>query len=121
MTGAAGGLAGGLWAGLGAELVGGAAYVCDAVGFDERARRSDAVVTGEGRLDATSLEGKVVGEVARRCGRLGVPLHVVVGSDESDEGIRADLGLASVVEAGDAAALRAAAVSLARRHAASVD
>ena len=39
MTGAAGGLSGGLWAAFGAELVAGASFVLDAVGFDARARR----------------------------------------------------------------------------------
>jgi glycerate kinase len=74
------------------------------------------VVTGEGRLDATSSEGKVVGEVAERCRRLRVPLHVVVGADFSDEGVCSRLGLASVTEAGDAGAIRAAAEAIARRH-----
>ncbi len=114
MTGAAGGLAGGLWSALGAGLVRGAAYVCDAVGFDGRALAAGAVVTGEGRLDATTLEGKVVAEVAARCRRLRVPLHLVVGSDSSDEATRAALRSASVTEAGDAAAISAAAVALAR-------
>ena len=121
MTGAAGGLAGGLWAALDAELVAGAAYVCDAVGFDERARAARAVVTGEGRLDATSAEGKVVGEVARRCRQLGTLVHAVVGADESTEEIRSELGLTSVSEAGDGATIRAAAAAMARRHTPSGD
>ena len=116
MTGAAGGLAGGLWAALGAELVRGAAYVCDAVGFDRRALAAGAVVTGEGRLDATTLEGKVVAEVASRCLRLKVPLHLVVGSDSSEGGMRATLGTPTVTEAGDAAALTAAAEAVAHLH-----
>ncbi len=114
MTGAAGGLAGALWAALGAELVGGAACVCDAVGFDRRAVAAGAVVTGEGRLDATTLEGKAVAEVAARCRPLGVPLHLVVGSDGSEERVRERLGLASVTEASDAGAIRAAAEAIAR-------
>ncbi len=118
MTGAAGGLAGGLWAALGAELVAGAAYVCDAVDFDRRAVIAGAVVTGEGRLDATTLEGKVVTEVAGRCRRLGVPAHAVVGADAGEGAVSAALGLASVAEAGDADAIRAAAIAIARRHSA---
>jgi glycerate kinase len=51
MTGAAGGLSGGLWAGLGAELVPGAPYVLDTVGFDQRLRQAAAVIVGEGRMD----------------------------------------------------------------------
>jgi glycerate kinase len=115
MTGAAGGLSGGLWAELGARLVPGARFVCGLVGFDARARRAAAVITGEGRLDATTLEGKVVSEVALRCRRLGVAIHAVVGEDAADRGARARLGLASVAEAGDPAAIAAAAAALAGR------
>jgi glycerate kinase len=61
--GAAGGLGAAL-ASLGAELVPGAALVLDAVGFDVSGY--DLVVTGEGRVDATTALGKAPGEVARR-------------------------------------------------------
>ena len=71
MTGAAGGLSGGLWAAFGARLVPGAAYVLGLLGFDRRLEDADAAVTGEGRLDPQSLEGKLVGEVARRCREAG--------------------------------------------------
>jgi glycerate kinase len=64
-TGAAGGLGAAL-ASLGAELVSGAAYVLDAVGFDASA--FDLVVTGEGRVDATTALGKAPGEIVRRAG-----------------------------------------------------
>jgi glycerate kinase len=62
-SGAAGGLGGAL-AVLGAELVPGAALVLDTLGFDAAA--FDLVVTGEGRVDATTALGKAPGEVARR-------------------------------------------------------
>jgi glycerate kinase len=70
-AGAAGGLGAAL-ASLGGELVRGAALVLDTVGFDEHAARADLVVTGEGRVDETTFEGKAPGEVVRRCERLGV-------------------------------------------------
>ena len=107
--GAGGGLAGGLWARLDASLVDGAAYVCDAVELDRRIAEADVVVTGEGRLDRTTLEGKVVSEVARRCRAAGAKLHVVVGSDASDAEVRDELGVAGIAEAGDPVALEAAA------------
>src|SRR4051812_34313654 len=50
MSGAAGGLAGGLWAAFDAKLVPGASFVLDTLGFDGRAQASRAVVAGEGRL-----------------------------------------------------------------------
>lgn len=66
---AAGGLGGAL-AALGAELVPGAAFVLDAVGFDPRG--FDLVVTGEGAVDETTWTGKAPGEVVRRCAEAGV-------------------------------------------------
>jgi glycerate kinase len=63
-AGAAGGL-GAAFASLGAELLRGASYVLDAVGFEPRGY--DLVVTGEGTVDATTMRGKAPGEVVRRC------------------------------------------------------
>lgn len=113
MTGAAGGLSGGLWAALGAELVAGAAFVLDAVGFDARMRAARAVITGEGRLDAQSLAGKVVAEVATRARQSGVPCHAIVGAAELDRFGRRILDLQTVREAGSPQALRDAARALA--------
>jgi len=77
--GAAGGLAGGL-AARGASLVGGFEVVADEVGLRERMSVADVAVTGEGRYDATSLEGKVVTGVAEIAARSGTPVMAVVGS-----------------------------------------
>ena len=75
-SGAAGGLGAAL-ASLGAELVPGAATVLDLVGFDPTPYR--LVVTGEGCVDATTAEGKVPFEVARRCAAVGVRCVVFGG------------------------------------------
>ncbi|MGH2916051.1 MAG: glycerate kinase family protein [Solirubrobacteraceae bacterium] len=99
MTGAAGGLSGGLWAALGAELVAGAPFVLDALGFDARMRAARAVVTGEGRLDEQSLVGKVVSEVATRARQSGVPCHAVVGTRRLDAMGARVLDLDRVLEA----------------------
>jgi glycerate 2-kinase len=108
LTGAAGGLSGALWAACGARLEPGAAWVLDRLGFDARLARADAVVTGEGRLDAQTREGKLVAEVAGRCRRAGVPLHVVAGAVALDEAALRTLGVASVHAATDAAAMESA-------------
>jgi glycerate kinase len=108
MTGAAGGLSGGLWAGHGARLVPGAAYVLDAIGFDAAMKGSAFVVTGEGRLDTQTLEGKIVGEVATRCRQGGVACHAIVGRDELDPFEERIIDLASVSEATDLEELEAA-------------
>lgn len=77
-AGAAGGLAGGL-AAIGASLVPGFDLVASRLGFAERLAEADLVVTGEGRLDATSFTGKVVGRVLERAEAAGVETLVVAG------------------------------------------
>jgi glycerate kinase len=112
-TGAAGGLAGGLWAAFGAELVAGASYVLDLAGLDERLRGAAALVTGEGRIDAQTAEGKLAAEVAARGRAAGVSVHAFVGRDELAPGGAERLGLRSVVEASTLPALEAAGAALA--------
>jgi glycerate kinase len=77
-AGAAGGLAGGL-AALGGRIVAGFDLVAGLVDLPRHLAAADLVVTGEGRLDVTSLEGKVVvGVIDMVRGR--VPVLCIVGS-----------------------------------------
>ena len=112
MTGAAGGLAGGLWAAHRAVLEPGAPWVLDALGFDARMRASRAVVTGEGRLDQQTLQGKLVGEIGTRARQAGVPLHAIVGRDELDGFGKRIIDLQVVREATTLAELEAAGEEL---------
>lgn len=77
-AGAAGGLGAALLA-LGAELRSGVETVLDLVGFDERVRDVDLVITGEGNMDEQSAAGKAPVGVARRAKRCGKPVIAVVG------------------------------------------
>ena len=82
-AGAAGGLAGGL-AALGGQIVEGFDVVAEETRLTERLEGVDLVVTGEGRLDAESFDGKVVGGVADLAERLGVAVVAVVGEVAAD-------------------------------------
>lgn len=82
-SGAAGGLAGAL-AALGATLMPGFDIVAEETGFDEAVRTHDLVITGEGMLDATSFDGKVVGSVRDYAAEAGVPVRAVVGEIDPD-------------------------------------
>lgn len=78
-AGAAGGLAGGL-AAIGARLEPGFEVVAGAVALDAALAGADLALTGEGRLDATSFSGKVVGGVLDWAADVGVPsVGVIVG------------------------------------------
>jgi glycerate kinase len=93
-AGAAGGLGFGMLAFFGATLRPGVAIVLDAVNLRQRLAGADLCITGEGRLDAQSLQGKAPLGVARLCKQLGVPCVALVGSKGEgaeaalDEGIR---------------------------------
>ena len=90
-AGAAGGLAGGL-AAAGARLVPGAALVADQAELPQALARASLVLTGEGRLDATSFAGKVVGHVLAEARTRDVSAAVIAGDvvrAEVPAGVRA--------------------------------
>ena len=70
-AGSAGGLGAAL-AALGARLVPGARYVLDRIDFRAALREVDLAVSGEGRLDATTVEGKAPWEARREAEEEGV-------------------------------------------------
>ena len=100
-AGAAGGLAGGL-AALGGRLVSGFELVAEYVDLEERAHTADVIVTGEGHLDAQSLDGKVVGGVCGVAAAAGRPVVVIVGDADDDAAAvlraRPDVTVVSLVE-----------------------
>lgn len=77
--GAAGGLALGLTTLFGAQLVPGARLVSGAIGLREALAAATLVFTGEGRLDAQSLDGKVVSRVLAEAAP-GAAVIVLAGS-----------------------------------------
>ena len=78
-AGAAGGLGAGSVVFLGARLRSGIDTVLDTVGFDRLLEGAGLVVSGEGRIDGQSAQGKVVWGVSRRAKAAGVPVVAVVG------------------------------------------
>ncbi|HJQ01289.1 MAG TPA: glycerate kinase [Jatrophihabitans sp.] len=75
-TGAAGGLAGGLYA-AGARLQSGFSIVAERVGLADRLASAELVITAEGRLDDSSWAGKVVGGLIKQSSR---PVWVIAGA-----------------------------------------
>ena len=78
-AGAAGGMGAGSIAFLGGTLRSGIEAVLDAVDFDRRLDGADLVITGEGRIDAQSVQGKVISGIAKRTAPRGIPLVAIVG------------------------------------------
>jgi glycerate kinase len=93
-AGAAGGLGFGLML-LGGVRSSGIDAVADAVGLTGRIAAADLVVTGEGRLDWQSLQGKVIAGVAARGLEVGVPVIALAGQVEVGRRELLNLGIES--------------------------
>jgi glycerate kinase len=78
-AGAAGGLAAGLVAFLGARIASGFDVVAEATDLRKRMEGADLVVTGEGRFDAQSVQGKVTGRIIEMAREFGKPVAIFAG------------------------------------------
>ncbi len=97
-AGAAGGLGFGAMAFLDARLRGGIDLVMDLTGFDAALKGVDLVVTGEGRLDGQTLQGKLIAGVCARSGAAGVPVIALCGDiTATDDQLRA-IGLSAAYD-----------------------
>ena len=79
-AGAAGGLGAGLMAFCDGQVRSGIDIVCQVLDFDARLQGADLVITGEGRLDASTVYNKAPVGVARRASALGIPVIALAGS-----------------------------------------
>lgn len=77
--GAAGGVAAGLSVLLNAKLVHGIEYFLDISGFNHSLQNADLLITGEGSIDAQTLEGKAPFGVAYRAKEKGIPVIGMAG------------------------------------------
>ena len=96
--GAAGGMGAGCRAFLDAELKNGIDVILDLMKFDELAADADLVITGEGKLDSQSLEGKVISGILKRAGRLGIPVAAVCGIIDGNMEVFDRAGLSYAVQ-----------------------
>jgi glycerate kinase len=53
--------------------------VAEEVGLDDAIERCDVIITGEGRLDDTSFDGKVVGSIAALGKQQRKTVHAICG------------------------------------------
>lgn len=113
-TGAGGGIAGGAVAWMNARIRPGVEVILESQRFDSALDWADVVITGEGRLDNTSLLGKVVSGVAGKTSAGHKPLILICG--QVDGGISwAPASVFSLVDfAGPGAAMEDAYPTLRR-------
>ncbi len=94
--GAAGGIAAGLAGLFDAQITNGFEFVKVQTNLETAVMQADLVITGEGQLDKTSLDGKVVGGVATLCREYQKPLVAVVGKSKLSKKEKDALGLQEI-------------------------
>ncbi len=95
-AGAAGGMGAGCVALLGGMIQSGIDAVLDVTGFDRQLEGADLVITGEGRIDSQSADGKVISGVARRTRTKGIPLIAIAGGIADSAGAVYDIGVSAM-------------------------
>lgn len=94
--GAAGGMGAALHAFCQAELRSGIEIVTEALGLAEQVKDADLVITGEGRIDSQSINGKVPIGVAKVAKQFNKPVIGIAGSLTADVGVVHQHGLDAV-------------------------
>lgn len=95
-SGAAGGVGASLVALLGATLQNGFDAIATLTGLEAHIQAADWVISGEGKLDEQSPQGKVVAGVAALCRKHGKPLTLFVGHNQLDAHTTQQLGIRAV-------------------------
>jgi glycerate kinase len=91
--GAAGGIALGLNAFFSTEIKFGASYFFDQVGMEKEVQSTDVVLTGEGRFDQQSKEGKGCFELLQICKKYQKPCFLITSGNDGQ-----GIGFKSVIK-----------------------
>ncbi|PSL36262.1 glycerate kinase [Planomicrobium soli] len=91
--GAAGGMGASLIAFLDAELQSGIDLVMERIGFAEKIKGADLIITGEGRLDVQTFNGKLITGITKAAGKAAVPVVALAGSQNLSGAQVAEIGL----------------------------
>ena len=79
-TGAAGGLGFGAMFFLNAELKEGVKLLMDLCDFDEKLKDVNLIITGEGKIDGQTLQGKLIKGITHRANKFNIPIAAICGT-----------------------------------------
>ena len=97
-SGAAGGMALSVLGLMNGTIQSGIDTILQAVDFEERLKTADLIITGEGKMDEQTLQGKVVHGVVEKAKSFNVPVLVICGDSQLDEHQIASLGVEQVLK-----------------------
>ena len=96
-AGAAGGLGAAVLAFLNAKLERGIELVMRESGFAEKIKGADLIITGEGRIDKTSAQGKTLSGIAAAARLQNIPVIALAGSIEEGAELAREIGLDTII------------------------
>jgi glycerate 2-kinase len=96
-AGAAGGIGGGAKVFLNATLKSGIDFLSELTGLEEEIKKTDHVITGEGKLDIQTLSGKVVSHVVNLGSKYHKPVTIICGQCTLSPTQLAEHGLNNVI------------------------
>jgi glycerate kinase len=96
-SGAAGGLSAGALAFMDAKLVSGVETIINESGLTKEISDADWVITGEGRFDSQSLQGKVVSGITKVAMQNRVKIGVIAGTVELSKKQWRDFGITAAI------------------------
>lgn len=92
-AGAAGGMGYGAMVFLDGVLKSGIEAVMDEAKFDEALRGIDIVISGEGKIDKQTLQGKLISGICQRAEQFGIPVIAVCGALLASSDLIREIGL----------------------------
>jgi len=92
-TGAAGGIAAGLMAFFDVELKKGIDLVIESSAIKNKIGAADLLITGEGRIDEQTLQGKAVSELSLLASMNGIPVVAFCGTSTASARMVEDIGV----------------------------
>jgi glycerate kinase len=80
---------------FGAKLQPGINLVMESIGFADKIKGADLIITGEGRLDLQTLDGKLITGITTAAGKEGIPVIALAGSQALPAAKVAEIGLSA--------------------------
>ncbi len=92
-SGASGGVAGGLCAVIGANIVSGANYIFQILNIENNIKNADIVISGEGKIDAQSINNKLLFALSKLVQKHNKQLWAICGYFDGDDELLKQLNI----------------------------
>ncbi len=95
-AGASGGLGAGLLAFLDAKIQSGIELVLNIVEFEKKIKNTDFIITGEGKLDFQTVNGKAISGILKIANKNNIPVIVIAGIVENEKEIASQMNFKEI-------------------------